>query len=1296
MTLMSQTFRIFLSYSRNDDETFVKCLYEDLTAHGFEVWWDRVSMPSRALTFLQEIRDAIDRCDRLILVAGPKAVQSDYIHAEWRYALSTCKIVTPILRIGDYDLLPEDLMNLHCLDMREIHPYDKALAKLLRVLSDPIQPLGALHNVPSLPAHFQSRPEYMGQLNNTVLADVNKPIVITSARQTTALQGMGGIGKSVLAAAFARACETRRAFKDGIIWLIVGQKPNLARNLRLIGMAFDDDLGKYVDFDSSRANIAKLLADKNCLLVLDDVWDVKHAEVFVNALGRQCKLLITTRNGELVTVLGAQEHRLDVLNKEDAIRLLADWSGQNIKALPLEAHSVIEECGNLPLAIAMCGAMVRDGTLMSDLLDALHEADLAFLRMQFPNYPYPDVLKALKVSVDALDDFDRKHYMQLAVFRPSEIIAEETVVLLWTFTSGVNERTARQLLIRLERKSLLRLEGKTLKLRVSLHDLQHDYLRASLGDLCDLHGELLKAYRQKCLDGWHTGPNDGYFFEHLAYHLVHAGQEEDLRLLLLGFDWMQAKLKATNIIELMADYDLAITSLSSNREVMLLVQWALRLSAYVLARDKMQLQSQLVGRLITQKSSEILTLLEQIRNWKGNTWLRPLTPTLTPPGGSLLCILTGHTGSVTAVAVTPEGRLAISGSHDNTLRVWDIRSGTELRILTGHTGGINAAVVTPDGRLAISGSYDKTLKVWDVESGTELRTLKGHNETVSAIAVMPDGRLAISGSHDKTLIVWDIEIGTELRTLEGHTDLVNTVVITPNGRFAISGSDDNTLKVWDIEIGTELRTLKGHTGNVIAVAITPDGRLALSGSGDKTLKVWDIKSGTELRTLKGHLGNVITVAITSDGKLAISGSDDNTLKVWDVESGTELRTLKGHSDWILTVAMTPDGRLAVSGSTDKTLKVWDIGGRVKMGAPTGHTAGVNAIAATPDGRFVISGSADKTLKVWDIKSGTELRTLEGHSGSVNAVAVTPDGRVAVSGSGSEDKTLKVWDIESGTELCTLKGHTGRIMAVVVTPDGRLAISGSEDKTLKVWDIKREIELRTLTGHTGIVWAIAVTPDSRLVISGSTDKIKVWDIESGTELRTIEGHTGSVNAIGVTPDGRRIISGSTDKTLKVWDIESGTELRTLTGHIDDINSVAVTTDCKLAISGSDDATLKVWDIESSQVIASLSVESGLGACAVAPDGMTIAAGDRLGNVHILHLEKIVICQPVITAWRSSMHNCSFGCPLCRTWSEIPASALGTEIPCPHCGKPIKLNPFTINADWQQVAKAWRGGKVQERC
>jgi hypothetical protein len=127
-------------------------------------------------------------------------------------------------------------------------------------------------------------------------------------------------------------------------------------------------------------------------------------------------------------------------------------------------------------------------------------------------------------------------------------------------------------------------------------------------------------------------------------------------------------------------------------------------------------------------------------------------------------------------------------SRDGPFKVWELDSGRALRTLEGHGHGVRAVAVTPDGRRAVSASRDRTLKVWDLESGRALRTLEGHGRRVMAVAVTPDGRRAVSASYGGMLKVWDLERGRELRTLEGHGSGVGAVVVTPDGRRAVSAS----------------------------------------------------------------------------------------------------------------------------------------------------------------------------------------------------------------------------------------------------------------------------------------------------------------------------------------------------------------------------------------------------------------------------------------------------------------------------------------------------------------------------
>lgn len=286
--------------------------------------------------------------------------------------------------------------------------------------------------------------------------------------------------------------------------------------------------------------------------------------------------------------------------------------------------------------------------------------------------------------------------------------------------------------------------------------------------------------------------------------------------------------------------------------------------------------------------------------------------------------------------------------------------------LDEHTGYVERVAVTSDGRRAVSGSADNTVRVWDLETGRCVFTLGGHNGVVYGVAVSADGRVAVSGSVDATLKVWDLETGVCLNTLQGHTDMVLGVSITPDGRLAVSGSRDNTVRVWDVGEGRELLTLRGHTRPVWSVAIDASGRRAISGSGDGTVKVWELPRGRCLYVLEGHTGPVGGVAVTADGWEAISASDDRTLRTWDLQSGECVGVLEGHTDIVRGVAMTPDGQRAVSGSDDKTLRVWDLTSGECLGVLEGHTHTVFGVAISEDGSQLISGSWDGTVMVWSL------------------------------------------------------------------------------------------------------------------------------------------------------------------------------------------------------------------------------------------------------------------------------------------------------------------------------------------
>jgi hypothetical protein len=427
---------IFISYARADDEPFVKRLHEDLGARGFSVWWDRKAMESRGWTFLQEILDAIAEVERVLLVIGPKAIESDYVRAEWQFALETCKVVVPILRLGDFGLVPASVRPFHCPDFRSDHGYASALDELSRILSSDLPPLAEPAGVNELPPNYLPRSNLIEQLRQTVLADLHNPDVDRTKR-VTALVGMGGVGKSVLAAAFARECETRRAMGDGIHWLKFGREADARSNLRRFAANIGVRSTAIRDLETLKTRIAEQLADQRCLIVLDDVSDPTHVVAFRGALGSRCRLLITSRDRRLATDLGAHLVPVDTLDDGSALDLLARWSNRPVEKLPAEAAGIVDECGNLPLAIAMVGAtLAANARRWKHVLQKLRSADLERIEGNVPDYDYPNLLKAIEVSVESLKPRTRARYFDLAVFPEDAAVPERVVRMVWEVDEG--------------------------------------------------------------------------------------------------------------------------------------------------------------------------------------------------------------------------------------------------------------------------------------------------------------------------------------------------------------------------------------------------------------------------------------------------------------------------------------------------------------------------------------------------------------------------------------------------------------------------------------------------------------------------------------------------------------------------------------------------------------------------------------------------------------------------------------------------------------------------------------------
>ncbi|MGB1285858.1 MAG: NB-ARC domain-containing protein [Aggregatilineales bacterium] len=1077
--------------------------------------------------------------------------------------------------------------------------------------------------MPPLPDDFVPRPIETDLLMDSLLNPQAETVAITAA-----LKGAGGYGKTTLASAICHDEQIRRKFCDGILWVELGEsvtESELISKVLDLCVLFDADSKRpTVDgLNSARVALQQAIGDKAILLVVDDLWLQSHARPFLD-IGKNTTTLITTRNSNTLEN-NAIQHDVDAMQPDEAIRLLG--YGLEIDD-DMAMQALAKRLGYWALLLKLANGQLRAyanfGMAIAELLpmvgQMLDEQGFdAFDNPDDPDSRNSAAAMSIGVSVGLLRPHQQAAFAKLAIFPEDTDIPLSTLLRVWDCNLLTGLQIARRLM---ELSLLLRFDAGRKVIR--LHDVIRTHLRfRHQSDLTDWNAQLITKYDDL------TALPDDYAWEFVAYHLMEAEQRETLRDLLLNVDFLYAKLHALRDPQtLIEDCDLHGTDDATIK----LLQSAFNVSSYILRDYPDQLLSQLYGRLLSHRETnpEIDTLLQTIADHEQYPAFLTTQQTLDPAGGALIRTFAGHTSNVYAVAFSPDGQTALSGSDDKTLRLWEVGAGSELRRFEGHTDQVTAVAFSPDGQTILSGSSDKTLRLWDVGSGTELRRFEGHG--VTAVAFSPDGQTVLSGFYDETLRLWDVEMGSELRRFEGHTDPVTTVAFSPDGQTALSGSEslfssDNTVRLWDVETGAELRRFEGHTSDVNAVAFSPDGQTVLSGSSDKTLRLWDVQTGAELRRFEGHTSFVTAVAFSPNGQIVLSGSNsfgssDNTVRLWDVHTGAELRRFEGHTSSVTAVAFSPNGQTILSGSADKTLRLWDVATAGELRRFEGHTGKVKAVAASPDGQTALSASDDKTLRLWNMQSGTERQRSKWHE-HVNAVAFSPDCRIALFSYRS--MALYLWEIKTGEVLRRFTGHTGGVTALAVSPDGQTALSGNNGKTLHLWNINTGGELRHFEGHTDTVTAVVFSPDGHSALSGSMDNtLRLWDIASGQTLRTFEGHSSAVTAVAFSPDDHSALSGSHDKTLRLWDIATGNEYqqwddtpeaRAAIWQQHGVTLDAVSPDRQWLLTRKG-TQLQLWrrgsDMAVFRFIADAFIEVGdIGA------GLRVVAADEGYNVHILH-------------------------------------------------------------------------------
>ena len=331
--------------------------------------------------------------------------------------------------------------------------------------------------------------------------------------------------------------------------------------------------------------------------------------------------------------------------------------------------------------------------------------------------------------------------------------------------------------------------------------------------------------------------------------------------------------------------------------------------------------------------------------------------------------------TVHSVCFSPDGRTLASGgdrpeNQPEPIRLWDVATGRTVAILDGHKGIVSAVAFSPDGHSLASASHDGTVKLWDLPTGSKAPAKLGRNPyscratfpahggtAINWVSFSPDGRTLATAGGDGAVQLWEVAAGStggagvppvslrSLATLEGHSQRVPAVCFSPDGSMLASCSMDGTIVLWDVPsrktpagrhgdrpLHLLRRVLAGHQAGVRSICWSPDGRTLASGSDDWTVKLWNASSGRCRATLEGHAFDVFAVCFSPDGRMLASASRGGELKLWDVETQRGLADLETEYTSVFSVCFSPDGlRLATGGFARKDqgdagqpLLLWDL------------------------------------------------------------------------------------------------------------------------------------------------------------------------------------------------------------------------------------------------------------------------------------------------------------------------------------------------------------------------------------
>lgn len=596
--------------------------------------------------------------------------------------------------------------------------------------------------------------------------------------------------------------------------------------------------------------------------------------------------------------------------------------------------------------------------------------------------------------------------------------------------------------------------------------------------------------------------------------------------------------------------------------------------------------------------------------------IAPSDSVSSPPTVKMIkCWKSAHVGPIVLMRFDPNGsNLLATGGSDGNVIIWDLVGQYVTHFLKGCKGVITLIEFEQNPskdqyRLAVSGSHDNKVHVWNLRSSSLLATFDGHCSEVTAARFFyqnchfsedgdsqePEETLLLTVSRDKIGVVWSIVDQKSVRKIPIYDSISSLILIPRNlnlsflkremskGRLFVVAGEKGELSFWDAVTGVCQAKVRVCGSNVHD---TPD---ATSSNKD------DVKGE---RTLNNP--QMITQLLFDDqtDQLTVV-TFENNIFVFDLLKLKLIKTYAGHNDEILDLRLFgPDEQFVAVATNSSTLKVFETSSNNCMivKAHDDIIIGLQTFAFCPT--LLATASKDQTFKLWRYDSNERkihcLYKGLGHDSAVTALGV-PYLSVDWIISGSEDNTIKIWSIPSIFDeeqsdnqpvmqnlisQSTVHAHDKLINCVAVSPNDRLIATCSNDKLAKIWKLNADTFtitlLGTLSGHRRAVWSVTFSSVDQVIASSSADStVRLWSLADYSCLKSFQGHESSVFKVLFATRGLQMITSSLDGNVKIWNVKDADCVATIDAHKDKIYAMSLSQDEQTLVTGSFDSQIKIW-------------------------------------------------------------------------------------------------------------------------